>query len=122
MPAEVDVPISLNDLQLVRSALIDPRVEDRIFRRVYPKIFEIVRFAVKDRRQADDIAQLAAIQVLKSLPGFAGFGSLEAWAQRIAYRTALRSIKRRPKKDSTVFSMLEEDLPSSENPEKQVSR
>jgi RNA polymerase sigma factor (sigma-70 family) len=120
--AEVDVTISLNDLQLVRTALIDPRVEDRIFRRVYPKIFEIVRFAVKDRRQAEDIAQLAAIKVLKSLHSFGGLGSIESWAQRIAYRTAMRSIKRRSQKDVTIFPFTEKDLSNPETPEELVSR
>lgn len=122
MTAEVDGTISLNDLQLVRTALIDPRMEDRIFRRIYPKILEIVRFAVGDRRRAEDIAQLAAMKVLKSLNSFGGLGSLESWAQRIAYRTAMRTIKKRPQKDVTIFSLTEKDLASLETPESLVSR
>lgn len=103
-------------------ALKDPKAEDTLFRRVYPKIFRIVRFAVGDRRQADDIAQLAALQVLKSLDSFGGLGSLDAWAERIAYRTAMRLIKRENRKNSMYFSLTDVDVPHRETPEKSLSR
>jgi RNA polymerase sigma-70 factor (ECF subfamily) len=120
--ADGHIPILLNDLQLARGALNDPKAEDLLFRRIYPKIFRIVRFAVKDRRQADDVAQLAAMQVLKSLESFGGLGSIESWAERIAYRTAMRSMKREQKKNTLHFSLEEEDIPNRETPEKTVSR
>ena len=120
--AEIDIPISLNDLQLARMALRDTKAEEKLFYRVYPRIFKIVWLAVEDRRQAEDIAQIAAMQVFKSLDSFRGLGSIEAWAERIAYRTAMRSIKREKKKRSMHFSLNDEDVPHQETPEKAVSR
>ena len=120
--AEIDIPISLNDLQLARMALKDTRAEKKLFCRVYPRIFKIVWLAVGNRRQAEDIAQVAAMQVFKSLDSFRGLGSIEAWAERIAYRTAMRSIKREKKRDSVHFSLNDEDVPHQETPEKTVSR
>jgi RNA polymerase sigma factor (sigma-70 family) len=62
------------------------------------------------------------MQVLKSLESFGGLGSIESWAERIAYRTAMRSMKREQKKNTLHFSLEEEDIPNRETPEKTVSR
>ena len=119
---DMDIPISLNDLQLARMALRDARAEQKLFSKVYPRIFKIARLTVGNRRQAEDIAQLAALQVFRSLDSFRGLGSIEAWAERIAYRTAMRSIKREKKKNPMHFPINDEDAPYQETPEKAVSR
>lgn len=111
-----------DDLQLAQLALTNPRAEDEIFRRVYPRIFKIARFVLGDRGQIDDVAQLAAIQVLKSLKSFKGRGSLESWAGQIAYRTAMRSLKKKVNSNVTHFSLSDADLPHQETPEAAVSR
>ncbi len=120
--AEIDIPISLNDLQLARMALTDAKAEEKLFCRVYPRIFKIVWLAVRDRRHAEDIAQVAAMQVFKSLDKFKGLGSIEAWAERIAYRTAIRSIKKEKKRNFMHFPLIDEDMPYHDTPEKAVSR
>jgi RNA polymerase sigma-70 factor (ECF subfamily) len=121
--AGIDITISINDLQLAQMALKDTRAEQRLFCKVYPRIFKIVLLAVGDRRQAEDIAQVAAMQVFKSLDSFRGLGSIEAWAERIAYRTAMKSIKHEKKKRSLMhFSLNYDDIPHRETPEKVVSR
>ncbi len=120
--ADMDIPISLNDLQLARMARRDAMAEEELFSRVYPRIFKIARLTVGDRRRAEDIAQIAAMQVFKSLDSFRGTGSIEAWAERIAYRTAMRFIKREKKKNPMHFALNDEDLPHRETPEKVVSR
>ena len=122
MRENIDIPISLKDLQLARMALKDTRAEEKLFCRVYPRIFKIAWLAVGDRRLAEDIAQVAALQVFKSLDNFRGSGSIEAWAERIAYRTAIRSIKKEKKKYSMHFSLTDDDIPHHETPEKALSR
>ncbi len=112
----------INDLQLAQSALRDAKAEEALFYRIYPRIFRIAVSAVGDRKQAEDVAQLAAMQVLRSLSGFKGLGSIEAWAERIAYRTAIRSIRRAKKESANQFSLQDDDLPHLETPEKTVSR
>ena len=119
---DVNIPISLNDIQLARMAREDPQVEEKLLHRVYPKIFQVVRFAAGSRRQADDIAQIAAMEVVKSLESFGGIGSIEAWAGRIAYRVTMKTLKKERQRDRLLYPFSEEDIPSDENPEKSVSR
>jgi RNA polymerase sigma factor (sigma-70 family) len=117
-----DKPVFLSDLQLTRMALKDPRSEEIVLRRVYPRIYQIVRFAVGSRRQMDDIAQVAAMEVVKSLNRYGGIGSLEAWAGRIAYRTACRFMKRQRKPAMTLMPLQDRDVPNNETPEKSMAR
>jgi RNA polymerase sigma factor (sigma-70 family) len=120
--ADVQIPIALSDLQLARLALKDPRAEEKILRRVYPKIFQIVRFAVGNRKQADDFAQIAAMEVLKSLESFGGVGSIEAWAGRIAYRTTMRAVRKERQTDKMYFPFIDDEVANNETPERSLSR
>ena len=115
-------PISFKDLELARKALKDPRSEEILLRRVYPRIFQIVRLVAGNRRQLDDIAQLSALEVAKSLKWYRGLGSLESWAGRIAYRTTMRFIKRQQSAGLTTMPLLDDDMPTHETPEKSFSR
>ena len=72
----VDIPISLNDLQLAQSARSDARAEEKLFCRVYPRMLRIVWLVLGDRRQAEDVAQNAALQVFKNLDSFKGIGTM----------------------------------------------
>ena len=118
----VDIPISLNDLQLAQSALTDAKAEEKLFCRVYPRILRIVWLVLGDGRQAEDVAQIAALQVFKSLDSFRGMGAIEAWAERIAYRTATKEGKKEKKKNAMFFSLKEEDGAHRETPEMTVSK
>jgi RNA polymerase sigma factor (sigma-70 family) len=118
----VDIPISLNDLQLARSALTDAKAEERVFCRVYPRILRIVWLVLGEGRQAEDVAQIAALQVFKNLDSFRGLGTIEAWAERIAYRLAIKQIKKENKKNAMFFSLKEIDIVHRETPEMTVSR
>ena len=114
--------IVTNDLALVKRARTDRAAENLVFRRVYPGIFRIVRTAVRGRKEAEDIAQLAAMQVLRSLDSFRGIGTLEAWAERIAYRTALRSIRRTRRGDLLLCAIEESDVMHTDTPEHSLAR
>lgn len=117
-----DIPISLNDLQLAQSALKDSKAEEKLFCRVYPRILKIVWLVLGDGRRTEDVAQIAAIQVFKSLDSFRGMGSIESWAERIAYRTAVKSSKRIKKRNAMFFSLKEKDGVNRETPEMTASR
>jgi RNA polymerase sigma-70 factor (ECF subfamily) len=118
----VDIPISLNDLQLARSALTDAKAEESVFCRVYPRILRIVWLVLGEGRQADDVAQIAALEVFKNLAGFRGLGSIESWAERIAYRLAVKQIKKEKKRNAMFFSLIDRDGVYHETPETAVSR
>ena len=117
-----DEPIYLSDLQLARQALSDSTAEEVVLRRVYPRIYQVARATVGRQSYVDDIAQLAAMEVVKSLGRYAGRGSLEAWAGRIACRKAMKEIKRQRKKERGMMPLFEKDFTNNETPEKLISR
>jgi RNA polymerase sigma-70 factor (ECF subfamily) len=59
---------------------------------------------------AEDLAQAAIIEVLRSARTFRGESSLETWAERIAIRTAVRRLKRRRFRASIVALDSEREL------------
>lgn len=115
-------PTLVDDLQLARTAQRDPKAADVVFRRIYPRIFRVVRATVREHRQVEDVAQLAAMQVMKSLGSFGGSGTIEAWAERIAFRTAVRAIRREMKRPTTLFSIVDHDASNLETPESSLAR
>ncbi len=118
----VGIPISLNDLQLAQSALTDSKAEEKLFCRLYPRILKIVWLVLGNGRQAEDVAQIAALQVFKSLDSFKGLGTIEAWAERIAYRTATKESKKEKRKNEMFMSLKEQDGIHLETPEIAASR
>ena len=119
---DVSISIPLSDLQLVRMAQEDPIVEEKLLRRIYPRIFQIAQFAAGGGRLADDIAQLAALEVVKCLHTFGGTGSIESWAGRITYRVAMKALRKEQKRTMMQFPLSEEQISNDDNPEKSVSR
>ena len=84
---------SLSDFELAQTALEDSDTEEALLRRLYPKILHVAWSIVGNRWMADEVAQVAAVQVLKSLDSFSGVGSLESWAGRITCRVSMRMLK-----------------------------
>ncbi|MBN2803193.1 MAG: sigma-70 family RNA polymerase sigma factor [Deltaproteobacteria bacterium] len=117
-----DNPILLTDLQLVHNALKDRKSEDVLLRRIYPGIVKIARLVSGNKSQVDDIAQLAAIEVVKSLKTYKGIGSIESWAGRIAYRTAMRNIKKVRKIEHVTTPFEDVVIQTADTPEKALSR
>ena len=119
---EMNKPISLTDLELARKALTDSKAAEGLLRHIYPKIFQVARITSGNRRQADDIAQTAAMEIMSGLTGYAGTGSLEAWAGRITYRVAMRTLKKEQWTAKMYPPLQDDNLPGPENPEKILSR
>jgi RNA polymerase sigma-70 factor (ECF subfamily) len=120
----LDSPAYLDDYRLVQKALIDLAAAEVLMRRVYPRIHEVVQSAVGYRPNVDDITQLAAMAVTKSLHRYHGRGSIEAWAAKIAYRKAMRVTQRQWKKEMAMMSTVDENFPdnASPDPEKSMSK
>jgi RNA polymerase sigma-70 factor (ECF subfamily) len=57
---------------------------------VFPLIYRQMRSLVGGRPNFDDLVQIAAEQVLRSLPSFGGRSKLSTWTYRICYLTVLR--------------------------------
>jgi RNA polymerase sigma-70 factor (ECF subfamily) len=60
-----------------------------------PRVRNLVRYVLRGDSDVDDVAQLVLIEVMRSLPSYAGQGSFKAWADRITVRAAIRHARRR---------------------------
>ncbi|MBN2528586.1 MAG: RNA polymerase sigma factor [Deltaproteobacteria bacterium] len=117
-----ETTLFLTDLQLAQSAMKDRQAEEVLLRRLYPRIVQMVKFAGGNHSQVDDIVQVAAMQVVKSLKWYKGLGSLESWAGRISYRTTMKALKRKRKLGGIEMPVFDHDIVSSDTPEKSTSR
>ncbi|MBN2717839.1 MAG: sigma-70 family RNA polymerase sigma factor [Deltaproteobacteria bacterium] len=119
-----ETTMSLMDVALARQAINSDQAEEQLMRRLYPKIYQVSKFIAGNSSHADDIAQLAALEILKSLQNFKGMGSLEAWAGRITCRTAHRFLRHANlRQNKPALSAVEvEALPGNDTPEKSLSR
>lgn len=61
-----------------------------LVKRVVGPVRAVARALLRNQADADDAAQKALLEVLVSAKTYRGDGSIEAWARRIAVRTALR--------------------------------
>lgn len=84
-----------DDLRLTRSSTGDPLARDELVRRLGPRIRRLTRSFLHSAADADDAAQSAMLEVLNVASAFRGEGSLEAWADRITARIAIRMARTR---------------------------
>jgi RNA polymerase sigma-70 factor, ECF subfamily len=97
-----------HDVRLAQSAATgDPAAARELLGRVLDRVRSTVRYISGDDRDQDDMVQLALVEILRSIGSFQGTGSLAAWVDRIAVRTALKQLARRRRKERVVG--LEED-------------
>ena len=64
-----------------------------------------------DAHDAEDLAQSALIHILHSAENFRGESSLEAWADRIAIRFALKAFKKRRRRTELFESLQPAPVP-----------
>jgi len=77
----------------------DPEARRRLVERVLDRTRRVVTYLVGADRDADDMAQIALVQILRSAHTFRGECTLEYWADRIATRTAMRELRRRKRRE-----------------------
>lgn len=91
------------DLELMaRVARKDPVAQRILVERVGGRVFNVARLLCGTSADADDAAQLALMEILKSAESFRVAHSLEAWADRITVRTTLR-VKRRERERRSLL-------------------
>lgn len=91
---EPSSPISLELTRVRRAAAGDASAQRWLVHQVMPSVRRIVRALATHASDADDAAQLALIEILRSTHTFRGRASVEAWATRIATRVALRHLSK----------------------------
>jgi len=91
------------DLSLARAAGQGDRNARRAMaNRLFPRIRTTARYLAGNPVDADDLVQVSLMEVLDSAHTYSGNGSLEGWADRIAVRTCMRSIKQARRRRAVV--------------------
>lgn len=115
-------PVLLSDIHLARAAVRDRVAAERMLTRVFPKIYQVLSSVVPHRGFVEDISQTVAVEVLRSLGNFRGQGTLEAWAGQIAFRTAMRYMKRHRDLERISVALDEIEISSGQIPERAAAK
>lgn len=96
-----------------RVASRDPDAQREVAERLVHRVRRLSMALVDEPSEADDAAQQALVEILQSAHSFTAPGHLEAWADTITVRTALRA-KRRLRAQRSMIEQVA-------NPERIVS-
>jgi RNA polymerase sigma-70 factor (ECF subfamily) len=97
-------PVSLEIQTARRAGEGDRAAQTWLARRLTARTRKVARALTSNAADADDAAQLALIEILRSAINFRGESSLEHWAGRIAVRTTLRFLERERRRTEPVPS------------------
>jgi RNA polymerase sigma-70 factor, ECF subfamily len=88
--ADADIHARLHSRQYHEAlTLLLPRYRDRVFRLCFSML--------RDRSQAEDVAQEVFLRIFRALPGYAGKSALSTWIYAISRNACLSELrKRRP--------------------------
>jgi RNA polymerase sigma-70 factor (ECF subfamily) len=84
----------------------DPQAFRVLVERHHPRIFALIHGLVKDRDEADDLAQEVFIKAYRSLSGFERRSQIYTWLYRIAVNRALDWLKTRGRRPETPMANL----------------
>ena len=84
-----------SDARLAHQAATDEAAREALARRLGPRVRRLAGSLLRSPPDAEDAAQLALLEIVRSVSGFRGEASLESWADRIAVRTAIRVARER---------------------------
>jgi len=91
----VTLPDEQADVELMAAvAANDPSAQRAVAQRLAPRVRKVAGLLCRNAADADDAAQLALIEILKSAGNFRVATSLEGWAERVTIRTTLRAVRR----------------------------
>jgi RNA polymerase sigma-70 factor (ECF subfamily) len=82
-------------IALARQMADDPRARERMVARLRPRVRRVAATLLRHSQDAEDATQVAMVEILKSAATYRGESSLEAWADRIAVRVAIRMARER---------------------------
>ena len=100
-------PDTQADVKLMAAvAAKDPAAERELALRVGARVRRITGLLCQAPADADDAAQTALIEILRSAGGFRFATSLERWAERITVRTTLRAARKERGRRSLIERWL----------------
>ncbi len=80
---------------MARVAAGDRRAQCELVARLSGKVRRVSRALLRNPADADDAAQAALLEILKSAGQYKGLGSIERWAERVVIRAAAVLVRRR---------------------------
>lgn len=111
--ALVSPPDAQADLELMaRVAASEPSAQRILVERLARRVRRVAGLICRNAADADDAAQLALIEILRTAHGFRVASSLERWAERITVRATLQTARR----ERTRKGLLERWLPANGQP------
>jgi RNA polymerase sigma-70 factor, ECF subfamily len=83
------------DLALAQAAAAgDPRAQRQLVDSLMDRVRNAVYYMAAGHSDAEDLSQLAFVQIFRSLGSFRGQSSLKSWAARITARTVMRELRK----------------------------
>ena len=108
MRAEMSSNAVPEDAELVRRCGEgDQEAFRTLVTRYHPRIFNLIHNLVKDRDEADDLAQEVFIKAFRSLAGFKGQAQIYTWLYRIAVNRCLDWLKNRGRHPEMTLERVE---------------
>lgn len=105
----VTSPDAQADVELMAAvAANEPSAQRLVAQRLAPRVRKVTGLLCRSAADADDAAQAALIEILRSAASFRVATSLERWAERVTVRTTLRSARR----ERSRRSLLERWVPA----------
>lgn len=83
------------DPRIAQAAQGDRSAAQALLRELLPRVRNLIRYLVRGDADVDDIAQIALVEIVRSLSSYRGEGSLRSWSDRITTRVTLAYVKRR---------------------------
>jgi RNA polymerase sigma-70 factor, ECF subfamily len=103
----------------------DPHAQRVLAHRLAPRVQRLVRRLLGNATDADDAAQVALIEILRSAGNYREEASIERWADRISVRTALRLSREQRRRGFFLRGLEAEELhgePDGERPHEHTPR
>jgi RNA polymerase sigma-70 factor (ECF subfamily) len=123
-PAERVVRERSVEVELAAAAAAgDPRAQRRVVELVLHPVRAAAGYLTGRPDEAEDLAQIALVEILRSCRTFRGESALSTWASRIAVRVVMRHVKTRRRREQVVSVWAEPpEQSASESPEKREVR
>ncbi|MEY4577172.1 MAG: hypothetical protein RL701_1875 [Pseudomonadota bacterium] len=114
------------DPRVAQAAAGDRDAAQALLLELLPRIRNLSRYLAWGDSDADDIAQLALIEIARSFHNYRGEGALHSWADRITSRVALHHVRKRRNEEHRRNSLSPAELhvisPRTEQPDEYTLR
>jgi RNA polymerase sigma-70 factor (ECF subfamily) len=114
--------VDIEGLQLAKSARTDRAAAAKLIERLLPTVRHAVRMLVRSHGESEDLVQTCMVEILGSLHGFRGEGSLQGWANGVTYRVVMRHMKRNRRREERYELTEVVEAPEPATSEQTVQR